>query len=416
MNRILLKNVILDNQTTDVVIEGNRFAQIGGNVTGEFNETINGKGNLALLPPFYNTHTHIAMTLLRGYADDLELFDWLNNHIWPAEAKLTPEDIYYGTRLGLLEMIHSGSVFCCDSYPKQELMAKAADEMKMRAAICYLYFCPGGLETNTNQLSNDRLRENAAALSDRIILPHFPHAIYTVSETALCQIAEQHAGEFISVHASETKGEFDDCLKKHGMTPVAFLEKCGLLGPKTVLAHCVHLTDDDLNIIARTQSVISHNPTSNLKLCSGRFRWEDALATGCRVTIGTDGPSSNNNLSMLEEIKFAAISAKVEAGRPTAGRAEQVFRAATVEGAHAFGLDAGEIAVGKLADCQLVDLDNPVMTGDFNLISNIVYSADSSVVNTVICDGNILMRDHYVPGQEEIVRQARNVCRKLRQA
>ncbi len=416
MKRILLKDVVLDGKTTDVVIEGNRFARIGGAVEGVFDETIRGGGHLAIAPAFYNTHTHIAMTLLRGYADDLELGPWLNDHIWPAEARLTPEDVYHGTRLGLLEMIRTGSVFCCDSYPKQHLMARAVEEMKLRAAIGYMYFCPGDLSTNTCLESNRLLQEEAAGCSARLMLYHSPHAIYTVAEPALREIAARHAGECIGIHAAETASEVEDCRRQHdGLTPIAYLERCGLLGPRTILAHCVHLTDDDIAIIARTGSVIAHNPTSNLKLCSGMFRWEDACRAGCRVTIGTDGTASNNNLSMIEEIKFAALSAKAQSHCPTAGNAERIYRAATVDGARAFGLDAGEIAAGKLADCLLVELDHPLMIADHSLVSNLVYSADSSVIHTVICDGNILMQDHFVSGEEEILRDARAVCRKLRQ-
>ncbi|MBP1582423.1 MAG: amidohydrolase [Victivallales bacterium] len=421
MARTLLKNVLLDGQSTSVVIAGNRYEQIGGEICGEFAQVIDGKSRLALLPAFYNTHSHLPMTLLRGYADDLELFSWLNDHIWPAEARLTDEDIYWGTRLALLEMLKTGSVFVNDMYWKAAETYRAVSEMGLRAAISYFHLSPqGGLDQDANLQGVTNLRDFAAKFPcDRIMLTRGPHAVYTVSDQAFREIAEfvRQEGCYLHIHASETRKEVEDCRAQHGgLTPIAHLHKFGLLGPKTVLAHCVHLTDEDIQLLAETQTIIATCPVSNMKLCSGMFRWRDAQAAGCRITIGTDGCASNNNLSMLDEMKFAALSAKIQADDPTAASAAEVWTAATVAGARAFGLDAGEIAVGQLADGMLVNTDSPLMVGDYNLISNLVYSADSSLIDTVICDGRVLMTGHHVDGEEEILDKCRQICRRLETA
>jgi 5-methylthioadenosine/S-adenosylhomocysteine deaminase len=188
------------------------------------------------------------------------------------------------------------------------------------------------------------------------------------------------------------------------MTPIAWLDTCGMLTPKTILAHSIHLTKDDITLIRDRGCVIAHMPCSNLKLASGQFRFHEvAEQNGCRVTIGTDGCASNNNLSMLDEMKFAALSAKGETHSPTAAPAKTVFDCATRHGAEAFGIDAGVIAEGKLADALLIDLQHPLTVPCHNLVSNLVYSADSSCIDTVICDGRVLMENKIIPNERDIL-------------
>ena len=415
MSDILIKNVLLNGNICDVEIENGRFSRIAGNITENAGKVIDAAGRFAITPAFYNTHTHMAMTLLRGYADDLELFDWLSNHIWPAEAKLTEEDVYIGTRLAILEMIKSGTVFFNDSYWHPRAIAKAAAEMGVKAEVGLLYLSIKDGSTLKNE-QNEAVLEMESSLPESVRIAHSPHAIYTVSRERLLQVAKDSAsdGRRIHIHAAETRKEFEDCLAQHNATPIAYLNSLGILGPKTILAHCVHLTDDDRKIIAETGAVIAHNPVSNQKLCSGIFEWQKAADAGCRITIGTDGCSSNNNLSMFEEMKFAALSAKISSGDPKSGKAEEIFRAATVNAAEAFGFDAGVIAVGKEADALLIDLDAPEMIGDYNLTSNLVYAASNRVIDTVICSGRILMEHGVVPGEKQIISAARKVCDKLR--
>ena len=416
MSGILLKEVRLEGKVCDVLIEGRRFSRIAEHIAAPDAQRIECGGKLAIVPPFQNMHSHLAMTLLRGYADDLELFEWLEKHIWPAEAKLSQDDVYWGTRLALLEMIRSGSVFVNDMYWHQGATLRAVEEMGLRAAIGFMYICvPGGGVLESNRQANEELREQAQNRSARISLTHAPHAIYTVNEKTLLEIGEKARAEdaVLHIHAAETLREVRQCQAEHGKSPVAYLHGLGLLGPKTVLAHCTHLSDEDIGLISDSGSTIAHNPVSNMKLCSGLFRFQDALQAGCRIGIGTDGCASNNNLSMLDEMKFAALSAKVQSGNPEAGKAEEVFRAATQAACQCFDIDAGEIAVGKLADAVLLRLQEPSMLGDYNLRANLVYSADSRVVDTTICDGKILMLHGEIPGEEEILERNRVICRRL---
>ncbi len=414
----MLKNVLLNGTLTDIAISEKRFAKIAPGQDTAGYQVIDGKGRFAVLPPFYNTHNHAAMTLLRGYADDMELFTWLHDYIWPAEAKLTGEDIYDGTRLAILEMIKSGTVFFADMYWNQSDTVRAVIEMGVRASIGMLFICDGNGELlERNREGNNKLLKAAESFPEELSLSCAPHAVYTVSEKVLREVAQisRERNLMIHIHASETRREVEECLANHNMTPIAWLDHLGLLTEKTLLAHCTHLSAEDISLIAERKSVIAHMPVSNMKLCSGSFNLTAAVNGGCRVTIGTDGCSSNNNLSMLEEMKFAALLAKQTADDPEAGNDALIFDLATRCGAEAFGIDAGVIAEGKLADAVLVDLNNPQMVGDYNLIANMVYSADSSVIDTVICGGRVLMQNRYVPGEEEIIERARKVCRKIAQ-
>lgn len=410
--KTLLKNVILDGKKTSILIENKLIAAIGSDLDFPDAEIFDGKGKLAVLPPFYNAHNHAAMTLLRGYAEDMELFDWLSNHIWPVEAKLSAEDIYIGTKLAAVEMIRSGTVYFNDSYWHPEAAVRAVQETGMRATLGMLYL---GNISDDAKTANDALIE-AAQDEEMIQVSHTPHAIYTVDKNTLQKIAAmmESDGRKVHIHVSETAKEVEDCRKEHNnMTPVEYLDSLGLINERAMLAHCVHLTDRDREIIAEKGAFIAHNPVSNMKLCSGLFNFEAAKKAGCKIAIGTDGTSSNNNLSMIDEMKSAALTAKVTAALPTAGRTADIFHAATVTGAEFAGVDAGVIAAGKVADMILVDLDHPVMSAGYDLIADMVYAADSSVVDSVICNGKFLMQNRIIPQEKEIIAEAKEVCRKI---
>lgn len=237
------------------------------------------------------------------------------------------------------------------------------------------------------------------------------HAVYSVSEELIRYIVKrsQEEGYYLTLHASETAKEVEDCLKTHGCTPIEYLDQLGALGPKTIVAHAVHLSDEDIALLARKKVPLCTNPVSNYKLASGLFMLQKLQKSGCILTLGTDSMASNNNLSMLEEMKLCALSAKIQSGDATAGNAEDIFNMATINGAQAVGLDAGIIAEGKLADCILVDLNNHFLIPNYNLISNMVYSADSSCIDTVICNGRILMQNHHVNGEEEIISEIKKL-------
>lgn len=414
MRKILLKDVILAGKKTDILITGDRISGIG-NFREELPEkTVECHGKKAVFPAFYNHHAHMAMTLMRGAADDHELFRWLNEVIWPAEKNLTEEAVYWGTRLGILEMIRSGCVYFNDMYWCQLGAVKAIEDSGVRGCIGLLNLSNGG--ENDPRLHNRQLWERREDLGERITLSLAPHAIYTVPEEELKKTAEdsQKYSLPIHIHASETLREVEECRKAHnGLTPIAYLDKLGLLHEKTFLAHAIHLTDEDFAIVKEKRCILVHMPISNMKLASGAFRMDKALKSSCRIALGTDGASSNNNLSMLEEMKFAALLAKHSSGDPELLKAEEIFHIATGEGAGFAGVDAGKIAEGKKADLFLADLESPLLTPGYNLISDLVYSADTSVIDTVFCNGKILMENRIIPGEEEIIQEATRAARAL---
>lgn len=412
---ILIKNALHRGQRTDVFIRGKRIEKIATGLSVAADDVIDGAG-LAILPSFVNGHTHAAMTLMRGYADDMALHRWLTQYIWPLEAKLGEQDVYHGARLAALEMIKSGTTFFNDMYWHWHGTARAVVDMGIRAAIAAVFIDFGDeKKTEEQKRLNLRLFEESRQYGDRVIFTLGPHAIYTVSENALrwcSSFAEEH-GLLIHLHVSETEKEVADSLEKFGMRPVNYLNSLGLLSPRLISCHTVWADDREIELLAQNRVRVVHNPVSNMKLAGGSFRYKAMKAAGIPVVLGTDGCSSNNNLDMAEEMKFAAIYAKAVSRDPTIFPAEEAFRSATVHGARAFGLDCGEIREGSLADCILVRLDDPRMVPNYNIISNMVYSAGGSVVDTTICDGKILMRGGRVPGEEEIIARAREVAQKL---
>ena len=414
---LLISRATLDGRTVDVLVEGSRFKTISAEpICGTFDRTIDARGKL-LTPPFYNGHTHAAMNLLRGFADDLQLMDWLQNHIWPAEAHLDDSIVYAGTRLSILEMIRSGTVFFNDMYWYAPAVLRAAEDMHMRAAIARQAIeTSPGVNNPTNVESNAELEAMIGGCSGRVFLTYAPHAIYTVCGDSLREMHEKAAAEnaYYHIHVAETRTEMETCAKLHGgMTPVAYLDSLGVLDERTVMAHCVHLTDDDIGTIRERGAVIVHNAQSNLKLDSG-FPFRRAVTEGgCRTILGTDGCCSNNSMSMFAEMKAAALMAKTVGDDPTVAPAAQVLKMATADGAAAFGIDAGVIAEGRLADALLLDASNSLLVPGFNLASDIVYAADSSCVDTVICDGAVLMENRVVPGEAEIIASAREAAARL---
>ena len=415
MANILIRQVMLHDQQTDVLIEDDRFKRIGPDLQLEADTVINGQ-DMAIIPPFFNAHTHAAMTLLRGYADDMELHTWLTRHIWPLEAKIQSQDVYIGVKLACLEMIKSGTVFFNDMYWHLPATAKAVEEMGLRAALSSVF-----IDFHDPRTAAKRWQECqdlfawAQSLSPRITFTLGPHAIYSVSRESLSRVrdfAHQH-GLLIHLHLSETAKEVEECQQKHGCRPVRYLESLGLLGPNLLACHAIWLSQDEMDLLAKYRVTVVHNPVSNLKLGSGTLAYRSLHEREIPVILGTDGCSSNNNLDMLETMKFASLLAKGSAQDPTLFPAPQAFAAATSLGASAFGLNSGEIAEGRLADCLLVDLKHPQLTPNHNLISNLVYSARGDCVHTTICNGRILMHDRKVDGEEDILAQVREASLRL---
>jgi len=413
---ILIKRGLLDGKKKDILIEGNRIRKIADSIKGEAEHKIDAE-NKAVIPSLFNAHTHAAMTLLRGYADDMELHQWLTTKIWPLEAKMNEKDIYWGSKLACLDMVKTGTTFFNDMYWHIHGTARAVEEAGIRAGISPVWIDFGDQKKAASEIElNKKLFKEFKTYSNRVKFELGPHAIYTVSKESLIwakDFAEKN-NLLIHIHLSETEKEVNDCIAQNKLRPVEYLEKIGFLGKNVIACHSVWLNDKEISILAKNKVQLSHNPTSNMKLAGGNFfRYKEITKSGIHPCLGTDGCSSNNNLDMFEEMKVAAIKQKYVTNDPTALSAEEVFRMATINGAKAFRIDAGEIKEGKLADLLLIDLKTPEMVPCHNLISNLVYSANGSVVNTTICDGKILMHDRKVEGEEAILDKAAEVAKDL---
>ena len=391
MKTLLIKNVLLKDRKTDILVADGRFKSLCAPEGTRADETLDAEGT-AILPPFYNTHTHAAMSLLRGYADDMPLQKWLQDYIWPYENKMTAQDIREGSRLAVREMIRTGTVFFSDMYFEIDQTIAVVQEFGIRAAIGVTFVDSHSKSQQADKL--DMLRQWVDPSGGLITLTVAPHAIYTVSPDLLVKCADtaRSLGLKLHIHLSETRQEVEDCLRAHGTTPVRYLDSLGFLGPDVIAAHVVHVDEEEAAILASRGVTIAHCPCSNMKLASGIFPYKMLHEAGCRITLGTDGDSSNNNLDMREEVKFAALLAKVSSGDPEVLPAAEALEMATRSGAEAFGLDAGVIREGALADALLVRLDDPRMQPCHNLISNWVYAAGSSCIDSVICNGNIVMK------------------------
>ena len=391
MKTLLIKNVLLKDRKTDILVADGRFKSLCAPEGTRADETLDAEGT-AILPPFYNTHTHAAMSLLRGYADDMPLQKWLQDYIWPYENKMTAQDIREGSRLAVREMIKTGTVFFSDMYFEIDQTIAVVQEFGIRAAIGVTFVDSHSKSQQADKL--DMLRQWVDPSGGLITLTVAPHAIYTVSPDLLVKCADtaRSLGLKLHIHLSETRQEVEDCLRAHGTTPVRYLDSLGFLGPDVIAAHVVHVDEEEAAILASRGVTIAHCPCSNMKLASGIFPYKMLHEAGCRITLGTDGDSSNNNLDMREEMKFAALLAKVSSGDPEVLPAAEALEMATRSGAEAFGLDAGVIREGALADALLVRLDDPRMQPCHNLVSNWVYAAGSSCIDCVICNGKIVMK------------------------
>jgi len=394
----LLQNGSLQRDQ-DILIEGPQISKIGENLRDD-DLIIDGHGKLAI-PGLVNGHTHLAMTLLRGYADDMELMSWLEQKIWPLESLLEPQDIRWGVKLGCLELIRFGVTCYNDMYYFMDETARATKEMGLRAILSGVVF----------DMRPELLKEVEPFLErwkdDPLIRPAVgPHAVYTCSEETLLRVGElaRKHRVMIHTHLSETRQEVEDCIRINGTTPVEYLESLGLLGPDVGAAHCIWLSPRDIRILGERKVNVFHNPISNLKLASGVAPVVRLLEAGANVCLGTDGASSNNNLSVFEEMKAAAILQKNLTGQPTALPASQAWQMATENAYRAFGLNMG-LREGALADLALIDLRKPWFKPETNLLSHLVYSMAGGV-DTTIVNGKVLMQDGVIPGEAEIMWQA----------
>jgi 5-methylthioadenosine/S-adenosylhomocysteine deaminase len=411
---LAITGATLEGQVVGLRAEDGVIAELGPDVEAKRgDELVDGSG-LLLCPPMVNGHTHAAMTLFRGFGDDMALMEWLRTRIWPAEAKLEPEDVYWGTRLACIEMIRSGTTKFVDMYWHGPEVARAVRDGGLRALISSVL-----IDAN-NPTKAAELRDQVLASLDQIgqfgprITPALgPHAIYTVSPESLVWLAGQVAehGLPLTIHLSETQQEVKDCVDAHGKRPAAYLDQLGLLRSRIILAHGVWLNRDELELIADRRATIVTNPAANMKLAVGRaFPYLNARYFNVPLGLGTDGVSSNSNLDMFEEVKLFALVQKHTTGDPSTLSAHEALAIARGQRSHALG--GTPLAVGEPADFLLLRASDPELSAG-DLDADLVYAAGGSVVDTTVVAGEVLMRNREVADAEEIVAEVRARARRL---
>ncbi|MBP7765960.1 MAG: amidohydrolase [Deltaproteobacteria bacterium] len=380
-------------------------------------------GNSLILPGFVNTHTHAAMTCFRGIADDLELMEWLNNYIFPAEARnVNPHLAYWGSLLACAEMVRSGTTTFCDMYIFEEETARAARQAGMRCLIGEVLFDFPSPNCKTPQEGLDYTRRLAEKWkSDPLVnIIVEPHSLYTCSPQLL-KSAKEVADEYnlmLGVHLLENAEELNQLEEKFGTGAVSFLKDIGYLNERLLAFHCVYFSIDDIRLFARHGCKVSHNPASNMKLANGIPPVCEMLKEGVTVGLGTDGCASNNTLDMIKEMSTAAKLHKVSVLDPTVMDALTTVRMATINGAKALGLDGitGSLEVGKKADIILLGLDKPHLTPLYNAYSHLVYAAGGADVDTVVINGRVVMEDRRLLtlDENEIMNEVRAIARTVK--
>lgn len=407
---ILYKNINyldLENEKiiedADIFIEGNLIKKIGNNLQIKASEVIDGNF-LLMTPGFVNGHTHLGMSYFRNYADDLKLMDWLENEIWPIENKLTADDIYWSSLLSICENIKSGVTNFCDMYYEMDRVCDATIISGIRGTLTR------GLTDNDGK-GKEKLKSVRELYNNyhnkangRIKVVPAPHAIYTCSENFLREISDlsKDLDGIINIHLSETKGEVENSLKEHGMTPISYVNSLGLLDNHVIAAHCVHITDEEISLIKDKNFYPIYNPTSNLKLASGFTPVEKLLKNNIIMGIGTDGDSSNNSQNLLQDMHIGAIVNKAREMDEQAVKAIEILKMATINGQKALGISkAGLIKEDYLADLTIFSLKSSNFTPKNNLINALVYSATAEDVKDVLCDGKFVMRNRELVNLDE---------------
>ncbi|CAM3945949.1 amidohydrolase [Cohnella lubricantis] len=410
MNRWLIENatMITMDPAKPVLegwlsVDGSKIAAMGAGSAPEEEKrqaggTVNGDG-LLFMPGLINTHGHAAMSLLRGLADDLKLQEWLENHMWPMEAKFTGDDVYWGTSLAAAEMILSGTTTFVDMYDHMDRVAEVVEQSGMRASLTrgVIGLCPPDVQTAKLNEAISFARDWHGKADGRIQTMMSPHAPYTCPPDYIERIvaAAHELGLPLHTHMSETAAEVAQNLKDYGVRPVEHLDRLGLFSRPSLVAHAVHLNDEEIAILAERGVAVSHNPVSNLKLASGVARVPELLRAGVAVSLGTDSAASNNNLDLFEEIRLAALLHKGVSGDPTAVPAAEALRMGTVYGAKSIGLDGvtGMLKPGMRADLIALDIRKPHFVPATDYMSHLVYSASGADVAHVWVDGKQLLKN-----------------------
>ncbi len=405
---LCVQGATLDGEAVGLRCEGGAIAAIGPGVAAEPGDETIDAGGAPLIAPLVNGHTHAAMTLFRGYGGDLPLMRWLQEKVWPVEAKLADEDVYWGTRLACLEMVRTGTTRFWDMYWHPDATSRAVRDAGMRATIGGPLF---GLGEDTAEIE-------AAALANLEAQKPFepagieralaPHSIYIAGEKLLRWAAETAAerGVAVHIHLSETEQEVADCLERHGVRPAAYLDRLGLLTETTVLAHGVWLDREELELIAERGCTVVTNPVANMKLAvGGVFPYPAAREAGVRVGLGTDGAGSNDSLDLLADLKAFALAQRHASGDPTVVAAAEALGVATGARSPLLGGGVEPLAVGAPADFLLLR-PGAYEVGLGELASDLVYAAAGSVVHTTVVAGRVLMREGIVEGASEVVARA----------
>ena len=416
---LLLKNATLPSgKKTDILIEGSRISKVALSITARAGEKIDATGKIAL-PGFINTHTHAAMTLFRGIGKDAQLPDWLAA-VRAVEVKVTPAQIRAGSALAAVEMIKGGTTCFNDMYFHMDEVAGAVKESGMRAVLGYSTVDMGdeGKRKSELKICEQFIKDWHGKADGRITASVPPHSLYLCSRELLVASAalSKKYSVPLHIHLSETRKEVFDCLSAHKLRPIPYLDSLGVLSSRTVAAHCVWLTKEEVKLLASRGVSASLNPVSNMKLAGGAVApLPEMQAAGMNVSLGTDGAARNDSLSMLETMKFLALIVKNARWDATAATAQQMLSAATEGGARALGIEAGAIAEGQLADISLLDARAANLTPAHNLTANIVYSSHAGNVTDSIINGKVVMRERKLLtlDEEKVVERTQKEAEKL---
>lgn len=428
---LITNGTVITMDGKDSVIENGAVAVKGENIAAvgkkselsacKASKIIDARGGI-IMPGLVNAHTHASMTIFRGLADDLPLMTWLNEHIFPAEAGLTPEKVYDGALLACAEMILSGTTCFCDMYLFEDHVALAAKEAGVRAVVGeVLYDFPS---PNYGPIENGFAYTEMLAEKYRndplINIAVEPHSTYLCAPGLLekASLLAHKNNLLLVIHVSETRSEVSQIKERYGRTPVGFLASLGVLSSNLLACHCVHMTEDDIALLKKNEVKVAHNPESNMKLASGIAPVSELIKKGVCVGLGTDGCASNNNLDIFHEMSMAAKLGKTHAHDPAAMNAKSVLRMATIDGARALGLSGitGSLEKGKKADIIILDTHKPHLTPMYNPVSHLVYAARGSDVTTSVINGRLVMEERKILSFDfpEIAGKMRKIAEDIR--
>ena len=420
MSRILLKNISVAGNLSDILIEDERISSVvrmgEGKADVSADEILDCTGKAAV-PGFVNMHTHAGLAMMRGIGEDIAFHEWLDR-IWQIESKIDDEYVYHATKVACLEMIKTGTTTFNDHYWHMPMAHKAAMELGVRPILAYVICDRNDPEESVRQkIQCQEMYEESQKWNDHSVFAIAIHAIYSVREEMIIwsvNFAREH-GLKIHIHVSETQKEIDDCMAQHaGMSPVEYLDSLGVLGPDVIAAHTLWLSENDIRILGKRGVTCVHNVNSNLKLASGyRFLYNELRDAGANICLGTDGCASSNNLDMLETMKTAAMIQKAWRKDPSAMPLNELMSMATENAGKALGLNIGRIEEGALADILIIDTQSYNFLSPGSFEANLVYSAHSDCVDSVICNGRFVMRERMVPGEADILDAARKVLNKI---